>query len=270
MVGVSYSKYTSEGSDLQNAKVSVFDTQLVIYNGDDASLVGKAECHFYATAKLSEPNTMIEGACDCVSVDITNRSECDVRVSDLNIAEIRTVNGQSAYSKLVLNESTDYIDNHNGIAGAANAYMQKALSDYYQNLDDIQDEKEKAEIQMLQTTFASDDDFFYPIGSDNPIRYDRTLLSDVDYLNQLIRVTNKITIARMNNPAKGFGTVIPVNEKKTFLILLWVEHDNVYKADADANNAAYSEKTPTQLLGNNDRSKVTESFYVIAHSEQID
>ncbi len=142
------------------------------------------------------------------------------------------------------------------------------MDDYNRDNASITDAREKAQHQYLRELFASDPLFTYKSA---PLTYDSASLKDVAYVNQLISAVNKITAAKICDPAPDRSIKMQPKDSRTFIMLLWVEHDNVYKADADdpANHTdKISHKTPTELKGA--RSNVGETVVVTVTAEQVD
>ena len=84
----------------------------------------------------------------------------------------------------------------------------------------------------------------------------------------MIAACNKLTLAGITDSVSG--TVLEPGQTKTLMLLTWVEHDNIYRDDADRLMTAASDKTPTDLIGGGSREKVTEDFYLMFHIKQED
>lgn len=267
ILSMSYSRYTSSDESNDSADVAVFSTDLVI-TGADETVIGPVNCNFYATCKISDLTSMVPGTCEMEYVRIINRSDCSVKLTDGDILPDEDISLADAYTKLLVDRSSDYIDSHNGIGGAALAYMHQLLDDYLTDPSLLTDEDERSELERLQAKFADDQDFYYPAGSDEPLEFRYDYLTDVKYLDQLVSACNKLTFARLTDPVSG--EVLAPGETRSLMLLTWVEHDNVYRDDADQLTAPASDKTPTELIGGGNRADVTEEFRLMFRIRQAD
>ena len=260
MLSFTFSRYVTTGGSDDHAAIAAFGTDIFIYSGSSGSVASPVSSHFYATSKISEPSTMTDGTCEYLRFRITNRSDCTVRVTEVGLLSPLSEAADKAYTKLFVDENEEYISQHNGIATSALSYMHGIIDDYQLDPDEITDEKKKSVVTHWQQTFSDDEDFFYPKGSSDPIYFSYELISDSEYLNQIVAVSNKLTLERINNISDGAGTVLAPGESRDLILFIWVEHDNVYRYDADAQNTNASDKNPTALIGNGNRSDVTEHF----------
>lgn len=83
---------------------------------------------------------------------------------------------------------------------------------------------------------------------------------DFSAVNDVIDLKNIEALATLENSSDE----INIGETKTFFVISWVEHDSVYKADADINEDKISHKTLTDL------GVKPETFKVTVESKQID
>ena len=84
-------------------------------------------------------------------------------------------------------------------------------------------------------------------------------LADYTDVRNIINEKNKKSFKEIENR----GT-IDTGESRTFFIISWVEHDNIYKADADLNEDKISHKTLKELNAE------SESFTIKLTSAQVD
>ena len=84
-------------------------------------------------------------------------------------------------------------------------------------------------------------------------------LADYTDVRNIINEKNKKSFKEIENS----GT-IDTGESRTFFIISWVEHDNIYKADADLNEDKISHKTLKELNAE------SESFTIKLTSAQVD
>lgn len=87
-----------------------------------------------------------------------------------------------------------------------------------------------------------------------------TELSDITELDTILNNANELSWDSMED------CILKPGETKTFFIIFWVEHNAVYKEDADLeeNSDNISHKTPTEL------GVAPKKFLLSVHSEQFD
>ena len=156
-LSLSFSRYTSGDTKTEDARAAAYDVE--IHSGDLQSVEQNMTMTVYATSKISETKSMIDGTYEKKQVNIHNFSECDISLSDMG----------------------------------------------------IQDQKNKKSFKEIENS----------------------------------------------------GT-IDTGESRTFFIISWVEHDNIYKADADLNEDKISHKTLKELNAE------SESFTIKLTSAQVD
>lgn len=253
------------------ARVAKFDTELAIYEGN-SSTEGNVLTEIYATSKLyknsgSARETMVDGTCGVSRITLFNYSECTVKIKNIALNE----KDNSIYTKLIIPFEMSYIEENkkdaqdNGVANSARKYMSDIMEEYNRDPAMISDENDKEQNLYLKSLFSTDADFTY---QGNPLVYEIGKMKDVTYVNKLVSAVNKITMAKLCDPSVDRGLVLKPEEGKTVLILSWVEHDNVYKEDADLNAEKISHKSPTELSGA--RSNVAEDFIVSVDTVQYD
>ena len=212
--GFSFSRYTSNDTQMDNSGVAVYD--VVINSGDPSSQDTSVSMSVCATSKLSEPSSMINGCYHKMQINIINRSECTVALSDF----LLTAPDDSVYNKLLIPMDKEEIDKYELSCGS----VPLAIIDY---LGMTQDEVSKMTIEEVNAAVSE--------SNEQACIY---LASRCEKLN--------------------------AGQVATFFVIAWVEHDGVYKDDADLNPDKISHKTPTEL------GIMPETFNFSVHSEQVD
>lgn len=210
--GLSLSRYISRDPSVTNANVAVYD--VFINSGEPSSANTNVSASVYATSKLTEPGSMIEGTYDKIRVNIINRSECSIGLSDVKLQDPDS----SVYEKLIIPMDENELAEYERQCGS----IPLAVIDY--------------------------------LGIDSAL-LDSMSVHDID---------NAVSESNINT-CNNMHDQIAAGERKTIYIISWVEHDNIYLVDAEANtNDNISHKTPTQL------GVQSEDFNFCVHSEQID
>lgn len=214
-MGFSFSRYRSEDSKTDDAHIALYD--VVIYSGDSVENQKHISVSVYATSKLSEPDSMIEGTYETKQINIMNKSECTVSLSEFKLEEIEKSddNKTDIYKELVI--PYEEMDNYKLIYGDNVPGM---MIDYIGE-------------------YQAD-------------------LSDMDVLDGILEAKNTDTFDAMDN------CVLQPGETKTFYVIFWVEHDAVYKADADIEQDSISHRTLAEL------SVTQKKLLFSVHSEQYD
>ena len=210
-LGLSWSRYTTGDTQTDDANAAVYN--VVISTGVPGSNEVNRDLTVYATAKISEPASMVPGTYDKLQINIINKSECDISLSNFQF------NPSEYYTKLILPMTQDEFDKFEISKGS----VPLALADYLNiNLNDI----------------------------------------SIDTLKTAIDKKNKETIEQL----EGESIVLKPEEMKSFMIFSWVEHDAVYKEDADLNAEGdhISYKTLAYL------GITSEPINFSLHSEQVD
>lgn len=278
-VNFAYSKYIIRESGDETARVANFDTDFVIYKNYDPenpeAFKNDVHVHVLATSKLSEPSTMInQETCEFTRVNFINKSETSVLFNNFTIntamdnARDRT---KSVYTKLIIDADESYISEHDdSISKSVQAYLKSVMEEFNKNPADVEDAKEKQQLVKLQSNFASDADFQW---NGSTITYDENKLGDIDYLNRLVLAANKIAQYKFETEDSSSPLMVEPNTTRTILIVSWVEHDNVYKADADLDTQTrISHNKPSVILladGHEDES-LKETFTLSVNADQYD
>lgn len=210
-LSLSFSRYTSGDTKTEDARAAIYDVE--IHSGNLQSVEQSMTMTVYATSKISETKSMIDGTYEKKQVNIHNFSECDISLSDMGIQD-QTGN---LYEKLIIPMNEEEIT----------AYETKCGSIPLMVLD------------YLGKTEAE--------------------LADYTDVRNIINEKNKKSFKEIENS----GT-IDTGESRTFFIISWVEHDNIYKADADLNEDKISHKTLKELNAE------SESFTIKLTSAQVD
>lgn len=210
-LSLSFSRYTSGDTKTEDARAAIYDVE--IHSGDLQSVEQNMTMTVYATSKISETKSMIDGTYEKKQVNIHNFSECDISLSDMGIQD-QTGN---LYEKLIIPMNEEEIT----------AYETKCGSIPLMVLD------------YLGKTEAE--------------------LADYTKVRDIINKKNEESFEAIENR----GT-IDTGESRTFFIISWVEHDNIYKADADLNEDKISHKTLKELNAE------SESFTIKLTSAQVD
>lgn len=211
--GLSFSRYTSNDSQENEARTAVYD--VVISSGSLDSTEKNITMNIYATSKISEPASMQVGTYEKKQINIINRSECDVSLSDFEMVFPEN----SVYAKLIIPKSKEEMDAYEKQMGS----MPLVILDY------------------LGKTESE--------------------LADAAQVYTLLKEKNEESFSFFTD-----GEILKTGEAKTFFIVSWVEHDAVYKADADANADTdnISHKTLEQL------GIAAENFLIKINSRQVD
>ncbi len=210
-MSLSFSRYTSGDTVTENARAAIYD--VAIYSGDLQSTEQMINMSVYATSKISETGSMIEGTYEKKQVNIHNFSECDISLSDMKIIN----ESDSLYEKLIIPMNEEEMTAYEIQCGSIPLSVLNYLG--------------KTEIE----------------------------LADSNSVRQAVNNKNTESFNALEN--KG---IIKPKESLTFFIISWVEHDNLYKADADNNTDKISHKTPTEL------NLASEEFTIQATSNQVD
>lgn len=207
----SFSRYTSGDTKTEDARAAVYDVG--IYSGDLQSVEQNITMAVYATSKISETGSMIEGTYEKKQVNIHNFSECDISLSSMKIQN-ETGN---LYEKLII------------------PMNEQEMSEYETNCGSVP----LMVLDYLGKTEAE--------------------LTDHANVRNSINEKNKEAFKAIEDSG-----VVKTGESRTFFIISWIEHDNVYKEDAGLNMDKISHKTLKDLDAE------SESFIIQATSEQID
>ncbi len=199
-----FSRYTSTDSASDSAGAARYD--VVIYDGTDSQHLTQIDIDLFATARLSEPESMEEGTYEFKQVNIINRSDCRILLSDFEL----TSPENSAYTKLLMNKSSGELDSY---------------------LEALNNDRPTGILYYVNKPVAE--------------------LADIDQFNSIIEQQNAATVAELNLVQLSPG------ETKTFYIVAWAEHDNLYKSDAGQQADAISHKTPTQLSLRHEEFRIT-------------
>lgn len=210
--GLSLSRYTSNDTAVSDSGVALYD--VFITGGDPSSVQTEIAISVCATSKLSEPVSMIDGTYQKVQLNITNRSECAVALSDF----LLSAPDGSVYNKVIIPKDEAEMAEYELKCGS----IPLAVIDYLG----------KSRVELSQMS----------------IEQINTAISDSN-----TKTCNSLELSRLS-----------VGETKTLFVIAWVEHDGVYKADADLNEDKISHQTPTEL------GVLPEKFTFSVHSEQID
>lgn len=270
-MSLTFSRYTVRDGGGGGARVVTFGTEMEIDSGEPTYALNYADIRLYATGSIAEAESIREGVYACSVVRIHNRSDCTIRFDDLSFAE--SAEGERmAYSNVIIDGDMDYIEDHrasvedNGIALSVLSYLQETMADYNRQPAAVSNDKERAELEYLQTTFASDPDFTY---NGAPLDYEPSLLREPAYLRQLLAACNKVTLEKINRRYEGGAEILP-RGKRTLLVISWMEHGSLYRADALTEADRISHKTPTELIGDGNRAEVRRSFSFSAHFSQTE
>lgn len=95
-LSLSFSRYTSGDTKTEDARAAAYDVE--IHSGDLQSVEQNMTMTVYATSKISETKSMIDGTYEKKQVNIHNFSECDISLSDMGIQD-QTGN---LYEKLII------------------------------------------------------------------------------------------------------------------------------------------------------------------------
>ena len=87
-LSLSFSRYTSGDTKTEDARAAIYDVE--IHSGDLQSVEQNMTMTVYATSKISETKSMIDGTYEKKQVNIHNFSECDISLSDMGIQVFRT------------------------------------------------------------------------------------------------------------------------------------------------------------------------------------
>lgn len=278
LLNFTYSKYIIRESGDTTAKIADFDTDFIIYKNYDSenpeAFRNDVHIHALATSKLSEPSTMInEETCEFTRVNFINKSETSVIFKNFTMSTDmeNACDNSSVYTKLIIDADQSYISEHNGsISEAAREYLKAVMTEYNTAPENIDDAKEKQQLIDLQYHFASDEDLKW---NGSKIDYDEAELGNIDYLNKLVLAANKITQYKFENISSSSPLMVGPNTTRTILIVSWVEHDNVYKADADLNTETrISHNKPSVILltDNHEDESLNETFTLSVDVEQYD
>lgn len=280
MMSVVYSRYQTGNEESHEGRVTEFRTDFVIYKGyrsDQPELFrNDVDIHILATSKLSEPATMINGeTCELTRVRFINESETSVMFKSFTLdgsIENGTSAAANAYTKLIVDADEAYLSEHDdSLSKAAKAYLKTRLDEFNTNPATISDSHQRQRLSALRSYFSSDPDFQW---NGSAITYDESRLSDVAYLNRIVLVSNKITKYLFDTEDTSGTLLVSPRSARTIMIISWVEHDNIYKADADANAATdrISHRKPSLILltdGHEDES-LKETLVISTVAEQYD
>ncbi len=212
--GLSFSRYTSNDTHTDNSGVAVYD--VVINSGDPSSKDTSVSMSVCATSKLSEPASMINGCYHKMQINVVNRSECTVALSDFRL----TFAENSIYNKIIIPMNKSEMDSYEFESGS----IPLAIIDY---------------LGMTQEEISN---------------------MTVEQVNAAVSNSNEQSCAYLSEHSVKLNK----GEAKTFFVVAWVEHDSVYKQDADLNADKISHLTPTEL------GILPETFNFSVHSEQVD
>ena len=217
-LGLSWSRFTTGDTQTDDANVAVYD--VVITTGVPGTSEVNRDLTVYATSKISEPASMVPYTYDKIQINIINKSECDISLSDFQF------NSSDYYTKLILPMTQEEFNTFELSEGSVPLALAKYLNIKLENIS-------------------------------------------IDKLKTAIDHKNTETIEAFEAEAKK----LKPGEMKSFMIFSWVEHDAVYKDDADANmydadtnpNGDYiSHKTLAEL------GITSEPLNFSVHSEQVD
>lgn len=213
--GLSLSRYTSGDTATDESGVAIYD--VVINTGDPGSTDTTAYLSVSATSKLTEPASMIAGCCQKMQINVINRSECTVELTDFSLIEP----DGSVYTKIIIPKNKEEMDELELNCGS----VPLAVIDFLG----------KTQSEMSAMT--------------------------VEEVNTLISASNAGVCRELS---ENSGELAP-GDRTTLFVVAWVEHDNIYKADADKNTPdQISHQTPTQL------GILPESFSFKVYSQQVD
>lgn len=210
-MSLSFSRYTSGDTKTEDAHAAIYDVE--IYSGDFQSFEKDITMTVYATSKISETGSMIEGTYEKKQINIHNLSECDISLSDMKIGN----EAGSLYEKLVIPMN-------------------------------------KEEMSAYETKCGS-----IPLLILNYLEKTEAELSNSEDVRTIVNAKNEESFEKIEDSG-----IVGAGESKTFFIISWVEHDDVYKADADLNTDKISHKTLKEL------NFESESFIIQANSVQVD
>ena len=210
---ISFSKFLTQDSSEEAARAAIYNVE--IYSGNSDTVEQDILMEIYATSKISETTSMIAGTYEYKQINIINKSECDISLSDYLIDD----DENSIYSKLVIPMTAEEMAAYEQSKGS----VPMVILDYLG--------KTETELSLLS----------------------------VAELKSLIDEKNTTSFEQLCKTLKP-------NKISTFFIISWVEHDAVYKEDADnnADSDGISHKTPTEL------GLSAEFFKIQIHSEQVD
>ncbi len=213
--GLSLSQYTTNDTATDDSGVAVYN--VVITAGESMDNSAEVSMSVYATSKISEPNSMIDGTYEKMQINVTNRSECTISLSDFLLDDNTD---SSVYQKIIIPMNKTELEAYEKKCGSVPLMILNYLG-------------------LTQTQAAA---------------------MGIDDVSSAVSSKNTETCAELASNSDN----IAIGESKTFFVISWVEHDSVYKNDADNSTDNISHNTPTEL------GIQPETFKVSVDSEQVD
>ncbi len=232
--GLSFSRYTTEDSAADSA-IATADNVYITGENVTQDAVETLAMNVYATSKLSESSSFVEHTYQRIQINIINESDCTVALSDFSITEADGTD--SVYEMLAIDmTNTDY-----------ETYESKS---YY------------GDTSAAVLAYINDNCAVSLGSSTESVTYTYDVTDAADVSDAVDAATESTFTTLEEGTASA---VLQHGGTVSFCVMSWVEHDNVYKDDADAETAdQISHSTLTELgIG-------TQEFTFSVHSEQVD